>query len=116
MICPVCRGEFVPGIVQCPDCHQQLVDKPQDDPARSRSEPWITVAEIGSPVELTVLKSLLESHGIPVFVPGERSFQQVPVLHLLRHTSFRGGQCKVQVPQSSVDEARDLLAAKLQDD
>ncbi len=115
MICPECRGEFVPGVVDCPDCHLALVEELQNDSLVVRSEPWVTVAKISSPVELTVLKSMLESHGVPVFVPGEHSFQQVPALHILRHTTLIAGQCKLQVPENWLERARELIAAEPQD-
>lgn len=112
MICPQCNGEFVPGVVECPDCGVELTARQAQPPHNQDEVTWVTIAKIASPSELMVVRSMLESSGIPVFVPGEHSFQQIPALHSLRHTTFRGGECELQVPQSRVAEARQILASE----
>lgn len=112
MICPRCNGEFVTGVIECPDCRVSLTTPLPESPHRAEGENWMTIAKIAGPSELMVVRSMLESSGIPVFVPGEHSFQQIPALHSLHHTTFRGGECELQVPQSRVAEARQILASE----
>ncbi len=78
MICPQCHTEYRPGFDQCADCNVPLVEALPESP----SEPgpsidpdaeWEIVANINMQSDVAILKSMLESEGVPFVVVGDTS-------------------------------------------
>ena len=79
MFCPECKSEFRPGFNHCPDCDVDLVAELPPDPPHDTAD----LAELISTPDipfLMIVKSLLESEGIPYLVQGEESLRLVSVL------------------------------------
>ena len=100
--CPNCLTEYLEGTAQCEDCGAPLLSgsppevadgTPSEAPAETRSagstESKLVTVRVFSGVtavlDADVARNILESQGIPAFVPGETSVELLPVLdvHLL---------------------------------
>ncbi|HEX2954161.1 MAG TPA: DUF2007 domain-containing protein [Bacillota bacterium] len=74
MFCPKCKYEYVDGIVECADCHIPLVEKLPNEKKKSHDELKIVpVYATGDPGIIALIKSILESAGIPYFIKGEET-------------------------------------------
>ncbi len=70
MFCPKCKAEYVQGIERCSDCDVPLVDQMPV----TQAVPEVKLVELlrtPNIIELTVVKSLLDSMGISYVVQGE---------------------------------------------
>ncbi|PKK83180.1 MAG: hypothetical protein CVT49_09715 [candidate division Zixibacteria bacterium HGW-Zixibacteria-1] len=77
--CPKCRYEYLPEVLVCPDCEEQLVDvllpeneKESDDVADEspdeNAEGWVPVALLTSVQYADLLEEALRSKGIPIII------------------------------------------------
>ncbi len=122
MICPACAGEFVDGVIECPDCLVGLVAPSDPDSSKPvpQADHWQTVWTVESTGELDVVSALLEASGIPVNAPGKTIFGLI-----LRYRQSKAPDpsigpprepdqavCEVQVPSSRAEEALAILQAE----
>ena len=73
MFCPECGAEFREGIEKCADCDVALAPEPPPVP-----EAYVTVHETSDPAVVPVLKTVLESAGIPYRAIGEGTMDLFP--------------------------------------
>jgi hypothetical protein len=77
LYCPKCKAEYSHDITQCAVCEVSLVDsltgatEPADEPIELLKTPDIAL--------LMVVKSVLESAGIPFWVRGEEALHVLPL-------------------------------------
>lgn len=107
MICPNCRSEFREGIDRCPDCDVPLVASLPAE--RHDQAAWVEVMETADPGLLPLLRSVLESAGIPCTIEGEESVGMFPLGLGDTHFAQSGIAARVLVPAERADEARALL-------
>lgn len=67
---------------------------------------WVTVTRVFSPAEAQLLRSRLEASGFPVNVAHELASLS------LEGYSMAAGGVEVQVPESELEAARELLSAR----
>jgi predicted RNA-binding Zn-ribbon protein involved in translation (DUF1610 family) len=123
--CPQCGYEYLPEIVECPDCQVALVEerrggkrKEGEGKGEKRREEerlvpeetledlvWVTVYGTFDLGQALLIRSLLEGSDLPVFVKNEQVARTGFAL------TFGGFQ--VQVPSDCAEAARDLLQAAL---
>ena len=72
------------------------------------SEEFVTVWSTTDPALLPVLKSAMESSGIPFVVIGEEALGLFP-LGGLRSSLTQGVRAQIQVPPDRADEAREFI-------
>ena len=70
MFCPKCRGEFIEGITECPDCKVDLTEElnPEDD---YEYEEFVTVYSTSDPTIIVLAQSILNSSGIQYAIKSE---------------------------------------------
>jgi hypothetical protein len=74
MFCPKCKSEYVDGMVECADCHIPLVTKLPKENKKGHDElKLVPIYATGDPGIIALIKSILESAGIPYFVKGEET-------------------------------------------
>jgi len=87
--CPNCLTEYVQGTTRCEDCGAELAPgSPPEAPPPPTSAGFgdsklVTVRVFSGPTALLdadVARNILQSQGIPSFVPGEISAELLPVL------------------------------------
>lgn len=111
MYCPSCGLEYREGVTICNDCGVNLTHDPPATEPEPRPE-WLdleTVLESSDPALLPVVRSLLESEGIPCFARGEL-LQDFLGWGRMLGTNLITGPVQLQVPRDRVDEARRLLS------
>ena len=66
MFCPKCEAEYEPGITQCPDDNEPLVEKlTADNTLHDNSEArFIALHKLGSPAEAEMVNDILSQNGI----------------------------------------------------
>ena len=74
MYCPQCGAEYRDGFLECSDCHTPLVpESPRElegEVPRKELE-LVTLVELEDPIQLSLIKSLLDSEGINCLIKGE---------------------------------------------
>ncbi len=111
MYCPSCGLEYREGVTACNDCGAILTQDPPEAEPEPRPE-WLdleTVLESSDPALLPVVRSLLESEGIPCFARGEL-LQDFLGWGRMLGTNLITGPVQLQVPRERVEEARRLLS------
>ncbi|HET6973176.1 MAG TPA: DUF2007 domain-containing protein [Pyrinomonadaceae bacterium] len=101
MICPVCEGEYEPGITQCPTDDTPLVDKitsTHDDSEAS----LVTLHNFGSPAEAEMVNDILTQNGIRSMVKSGGADALSPLLS----TTWEGAQ--ILVDERDLDRAREV--------
>jgi len=78
MFCPKCKAEYVQGIERCSDCGVSLVDQ-MPEPEAVPEVNLVELLRTPNIIELTVVKSLLDSMGIPYVVQGEEGMHLLPI-------------------------------------
>jgi hypothetical protein len=63
MICPVCEGDYEPGITQCPTDNTPLVEKLTSDHDDSEAR-FLPLHNLGSPAEAEMVNDILTQNGI----------------------------------------------------
>lgn len=111
MICPKCGADYRIGSGHCEACGLDAMESPP--PAESVPlVPLISTSDIGY---LPVVKTLLDSVGIPYFVQGEEAFRLWPVGPLSGGLSAGGAlRATIHVPEDRLEEARALLEERVQ--
>ncbi len=93
MLCTICRQHYADHLMSCPSCGQ---------PAPTS---WDILATVYPPQD-DIIKSLLESCGIPVILRSREGIGRVQGLSIGPLAEVR-----VMVPRDKLSEARELLAA-----
>lgn len=78
MFCPECRAEYRPEFTQCADCGVSLVDVLPEE-TEDDSVKLVPVFRTTNSVLLPLVKSLLDSAGIPYLVQGEGALGLLPL-------------------------------------
>jgi hypothetical protein len=106
MICPKCKSEYKHGIIICPECDVDLVDRLpcEPEPQFPDGEP-VEVFSTYDMADVVFIKSLLDAEEIDYYFKGESSLYVVKPLV---------GQVKLIVKKSDEDRVRELLK-ELQD-
>ncbi len=113
MRCPVCDGEFRPGITECPDCEVPLVPASSLPPPGTPRPPAYTlvpVLETGNPALLAIARSLLASAEIEYETTGD-ALQDIFALGRLG-AGFNPvvGPATILVHDDDAEAARELLS------
>lgn len=98
-VCPECRGEYVSGTTECPDCGVPLVEDPASEASdHPEDQDFVTVFESqGDSMDYRMAKGLLESNGFHLKLIGgnDPSYPQLAA--------------QIQVPETEAEAARALL-------
>ena len=101
MICPVCEGEYEPGITQCPTDDTPLVDKitsPHDESEAS----FVSLHNFGSPAEAEMVNDILTQNGVRSVVKSGGADAFSPLLS----ATWEGAM--IMVDERDVDRAREV--------
>jgi len=101
MICPVCEGEYEPGITQCPTDDTPLVEKitsPHDESEAS----FISLHNFGSPAEAEMVNDILTQNGVRSVVKSGGADAFSPLLS----ATWEGAM--ILVDERDVDKAREV--------
>ena len=104
MICPVCEGEYEPGITQCPTDNIPLVDKltsTHDDSEAS----FVSLHNFGSPAEAEMVNDILTQNGVRSVVKSGGNDALSPLL------SATWDGAMILVDERDVDRAREVYAS-----
>ncbi len=112
MYCPKCRTEFRKGFNTCSDCEIPLVAELPPEPPPPPAPEYVNFINLYSPqneVELSMLKSILDSEGISYFVRNDNfgSLEVGPHIGL-----FNAKMIKVQDDQ--YEKAKEILTDYLE--
>ena len=110
MFCPQCGAEFRSGFERCNECDSPLVE--EKPVGIHDAEDYVTILETSEISALPVIKSALESAGIPLETRGEGLMNLFPSEALGAPLHGSAGEVKIRVPRSRAQEARDLLATE----
>jgi hypothetical protein len=103
--CPVCRSEYVEGIVRCADCGEKLV--PNLPPVEEPGEPTIELVEIWratGETEAQIIRGALDAAGIECTLRGE-------ALRLTHGITVDGlAEVKILVRPDDAQQARNVIA------
>ena len=119
------HGEYVAGITSCPYCGEVLVDQlpipteaPPEDSRKTGEQVLQTyqtaddlepVFETSDPTEVPVVRSFLDSEGIPHVLVGEERFDAFRGSLSPFRFNPRAGVIAILVPSAYADVARELL-------
>lgn len=108
MFCPECGAEFREGITQCADCDVPLV---AEAPHGHEAPEYVTVLETSNLSVIMVVKTALESAGIPFQTRGEDLMDILPLPAESLRSPFHAsaGEVQILVPEDRAEEARELL-------
>jgi len=101
MICPVCEGEYEPGITQCPTDDTPLVEKitsTHDDSEAS----FVSLHNFGSPAEAEMVNDILTQNGVRSVVKSGGADAFSPLLS----ATWEGAM--IMVDERDVDRAREV--------
>ena len=101
MICPVCEGEYEPGITQCPTDDTPLVEKitsPHDESEAS----FVSLHNFGSPAEAEMVNDILTQNGVRSVVESGGADAFSPLLS----ATWEGAM--IMVDERDVDRAREV--------
>jgi hypothetical protein len=101
MICPVCEGEYEPGITECPTDNTPLVDKITSNHDDSEAS-LVTLHNFGSPAEAEMVNDILTQNGIRSMVKSGGADALSPLLS----TTWEGAM--ILVDERDVDRAREV--------
>lgn len=104
--CPKCTYEYKEGIAVCPDCDVRLVKELAK--AEHHEDYPVALVTVGDMSEADIIKSVLDSAGIPAYVQSHSSamFTGVVIPERLSTTVF--------VAHSRRDDARTALREAMQ--
>ena len=107
MFCPRCGAEYRAGYERCADCDVALQTEPPADD--HTAVPYVTVFETSEVDVIPVIKSLLDSAGIPFDTGGEAMMNLYPSDLLGTIMGRPAGEIRFSVPEDRAEEARQLL-------
>ena len=112
MYCPKCRTEYRKGFDTCADCEVPLVPELPPEPPPPPAPEYVNYINLYSPqnqIELSFIKSILDSEGISYFVRNANfgSLEVGPQIGLFNATM-------IQVQDDQFEKARELLADYLE--
>lgn len=112
MICPKCGAEYRIGSGHCDACGFDAMESSSPAAGSVPLVPLVSTTDLGY---LPVVKSLLDSVGIPYFIQGEEAFRLWPVGPLAGGLSAGGAlRATIHVPEDRLEEARALLEERAQ--
>jgi hypothetical protein len=97
MFCPECKTGYQDGFSKCADCGVALVDRLPIEEVEEDVE-LVSVATMSDQEKVAVMKSLLESHGIPFIAKGDMALSRA-----------RGPFVTFQVAKKFAEKASELL-------
>ena len=101
MICPVCEGEYEPGITQCPTDNTPLVDKITSTHDESEAS-FVSLHNFGSPAEAEMVNDILTQNGVRSVVKSGGADAFSPLLS----ATWEGAM--IMVDERDVDRAREV--------
>ena len=113
MFCPQCGAEYRPGFDRCAECDVALTPEPPPEEDHS-APPLVRVFATSEADVIPVIKSLLESSGIPFETDGEAMMNLYPSDLLGPLFSRARGEIGFFVPESYEAEARELFATRVE--
>ena len=96
MLCPNCHAEYIPGVKECPDCREMLVDHLPEVPPPIEFEEILRTFNLA---DIALIKSMLDNAEIESFFRGEIFNQVAPLIQPAR----------LFVRQDQEGDARELL-------
>lgn len=111
MFCPQCDSEYQEGYTRCADCDVALVEELPPEPRGTAEMELEQVYETTDPTLLPVIKSVLESAGIPYMLEGEGSFAMLPLGGGFVNERHQALGVEIHVARERAEEARALLAS-----
>jgi hypothetical protein len=107
MFCPECRSEYRDGIDVCAECGAALVEAL---PEAAGPDPELdAVFTTADSTLLPIVKSVLDSAGIPYLVQGDETLGLFPLGRFGVGVSKRTLGAIVRVPTDRLEEAKELL-------
>jgi hypothetical protein len=102
--CTHCRQDYPDNYEQCPECgHLLLPEKPEWRPY-DPEKPFILIRTVYSELQAYLIKGQLEQEGIPVLLQPREAGATLGLV-------IDGwGEHRLSVPESLVDEAKEILA------
>lgn len=107
MFCPDCRSEYRDGIDACGECGTSLVESLPDE--SDTSSELVAAFTTADSTLLPIVKSVLDSAGIPYLVQGDETLGLFPLGRFGVGVSKRTLGAIVRVPVARLEEARELL-------
>ena len=104
MICPVCEGEYEPGITQCPTDNTPLVEKLTSGHDDSEAR-LVSLHNFGSPAEAEMVNDILTQNGIRSVVKSGGADAFSPLLS----ATWEGAL--IMVDERDVDRAREVYGS-----
>ena len=99
--CPECRSEYVEEIKTCPDCQVELVD---ELPSEAGGVNWVLLKPVGSELEGYMLKGVLESCEIDVYL---RSID-IPLCDGISSSAFKHNWGELLVREEQLEKAIEI--------
>ena len=96
--CPSCRIEYLPGITECPDCGEKIVDTMPDIPDIK----WVSLPTLPGVVYAQMIKEVLDREGIPCYV---QSLWSSGGLGVISSTAMPGVTARIMVPETEYETA-----------
>jgi hypothetical protein len=104
MFCPRCRYEYKSGILVCPDCGEDLVEKlPKEAEEPNSDTSFVPLPNLPGRVYAEMVKGALEKRGIPCFIRSEG----VGDAYQFSGTTPRGG-VYLFVPEDRLQECLEI--------
>jgi hypothetical protein len=109
MFCPKCGSEYRVGFTECAECAVPLVDALTTPPPGNPDVHLVTVFESGDAALIPLVRSLLDSAGIPFVTKGEGIQDLFGWGRMPGGFSVVAGPVTFQVDEEDAEEARALL-------
>lgn len=109
--CPECNLEYVDSVAVCPDCDRELVSALPGETAAEEARKWgevlpedlVELCQVEGEAEAQVIRTFLESGGIPSILHGEA------VRYIYGFSRTQLARVKILVRASDAKRARELL-------